>query len=66
MRLGIVPLRCARGDEQMRDLLPVEILLNRRVGGRAGRLVDEQDVVLLDQLAGAFQRARRRVGVVER
>ena len=62
--LRIVPLRRAGGDEQLRDLLGVQILLDCRVGRRAQRIEHQQHLVALDQLAGVLNRFGRAVGVV--
>ena len=63
-RLRIVPLAGAGGDEQLRHLLGVEILLDRRIGGRAERVEHRQHFIALDQLAHLLHRLRGRVGVV--
>ena len=49
--LGHAPLRRAGGDEELRHLLLVQVLLHHRVGRRAEQLVDREDLVVLDQLA---------------
>ena len=60
----IVPLGGARGDEQLRDLLGVQILLDRAVRWRAERVEYGEHLVALDQLADLLDGLRRRIGVV--
>src|SRR6185312_7179429 len=63
--LGIVPLRRARGEEELRYLPVVEVFAERRVVGGAEALEDEGDAVLLDQAADLLQRLGWAVAVVE-
>ena len=62
--LRIVPLGSAGGDEQLRHLLRVQVLLDRRIRRGAERIEDQQDFVAFDQLAGLLDGLRRAVGVV--
>ena len=61
---GIAPARGAGGDEQLRHLHGVHVLLDRRIGGGAERREDQKHLVALDQLARLLDRLRRAVGVV--
>ena len=63
-RAGLVPLRAARGDEQVRHLVLVEVVDHRGVRGRAQAVDDREDLVLLDQLADHGRGGRRVVAVV--
>jgi hypothetical protein len=42
----------------MRHLAGVEVLLDSRIGGRSQASEDEEDLLLLYQLAGLLDRAR--------
>ena len=64
--LGLAPLRRAGRDEEMRHLLLVDVLVDRRVGRRAQRVEQAEHLVLLDELARHLDRLGRRVAVVER
>ena len=64
--LGIAPLRRAGGDVELRHLLLVHVLVDRRVARRAERLEEREDLVLLDELADHFHRLGRAITVVER
>src|SRR6266852_3378973 len=62
--LGVIPLGGAGGDEQLRHLLGIHVLLDGRVRRRAQRVEDEQNLVALDQLARLLDRLRRAVAIV--
>ena len=62
--LGIAEFGAAGGDEQLRHFLGVHVFHDRRIGRRAERLEDQQDLVALHQLARLLDRLRRAVGVV--
>ena len=60
----LVPHRGARGDEELRDLLRVQIGMDRLAGVGAEARQDKENVVFLDELAGRLHRLGRIVGVV--
>ncbi|MGY3371525.1 hypothetical protein ACVWZL_008650 [Bradyrhizobium sp. GM2.4] len=62
--LRVIPLGGAGGDEQLRDLLGVEVFLDRAVRGRAERVEHDDHLVALDQLADLLDGLRRRIAVV--
>src|SRR5204863_9271856 len=64
MRLGVVPARAPRRDEQVRDLRRVEVVDDLRVRGRAEPVEDPEDLVLQDELARDADRLGRVVAVV--
>jgi hypothetical protein len=63
--LRVAPLRRAGGDVELRHLLLVHVLVDRRVARRAERLEQGEDLVLLDQLADHLHRLGWVVAVVE-
>ena len=63
--LGPAPLGGAGRDVELRHLLLVHVLLDRRVGGRAQRVEQAEHLVLLDELAHHLDRLGRAVAVVE-
>ena len=60
----LVPHRGARGDKELRDLLRVQIGVDRLAGVGAEARQDKENVVFLDELAGRLHRLGRVVGVV--
>src|SRR6266436_5482576 len=62
--LGIVPFGGAGGDEQLRNLLGVQILLDRRIRRRAKGIEDQQYLVAFHELARLLDGLRRAVAVV--
>jgi hypothetical protein len=64
--LRVAPFRCAGGDVELRHLLLVHVLVDRRVARRAERLEERENLVLLDQLTDHFHRLGRSEAVVER
>ena len=62
--LRIVPLGGAGGDEKLRHLLGVHVFVDRRIGRRAERIEDEQNLVALDELARLLDRLGRAIAVV--
>ncbi|MEY9756805.1 hypothetical protein ABIE73_004200 [Bradyrhizobium yuanmingense] len=62
--LRVVPLGGAGRDEELRDLLGVQILLDRTVRGRPERVENDQHLVALDQLANLLDGLWRRIAVV--
>src|SRR6185437_16901343 len=63
--LGVAPLRGTGGDIELRHLLGVHVLVDRRVARRAERLEQREDLLLLDQLAHDLDRLRRAVAVIQ-
>ena len=64
--LGIVEFRGAGRQHELRHLLRLEVLLHRRLAGRAGRAEHEEHAVALDELARLLDGLGRRIGVIER
>ncbi|MGY4300982.1 hypothetical protein ACVWXN_009077 [Bradyrhizobium sp. i1.4.4] len=62
--LRVVPLAGAGGEEELRHLLGIVILLHGGLGRRAQRVEDQEDLVALDQLADLLHGLRRRVAVI--
>ena len=60
----LVPHRGARGDEQLRDLLRVQIGMDGLAGVGAEACQNKENVVFLDELARHLHRLGRIVGVV--
>ena len=66
--VGVVVLvegRCARGDEELRDLFAVQVVANRGLGLGAQTAEHRKDLVLLHELLGQGHRLRRVVSIVE-
>ena len=62
--LRIVPLVGAGGDEELRDLLCVHVVLDRGVARRAQAVENQQHTVILDELARLLDGPGRAVAVV--
>ena len=62
--LGIVPLVGAGGNEQLRHLVFVQIVVDRHVRWRAERTKQHEYLVLLDQLAHLLHSLWRTIAVV--
>src|SRR5207302_9672540 len=64
--LRVTEARSAGEQKHLRYLALIEIALHRRVGRRAERAENAEDLVLLDEPAGLLDRLGRTVAVVER
>src|SRR5712691_1070253 len=62
--LRVVPLGGAGAGEELRNLLQVEVLPDRAVGGSANRARGAKNIVAFDQLARLLDRLGRRVAVI--
>ena len=63
--LRIVPLGRPGGDEQLRHLVVIAILPDRRIGWSAQRLEQERDLLVLDETAHLLDGLWRAIGVIE-